>query len=44
MTSKLTAAFFLLALAAIAGIYALPNENLRYSVNWPTGVSLGKLN
>ena len=42
MMSKLTAAFFLLALAAIAAIYAPPNENVRYSINWPTGVSLGE--
>ena len=43
--SKLTVPFLLPALAAIAAPVAestLPNEALRYSINWPTGVSLGE--
>jgi hypothetical protein len=42
MTSNITAPFLLLALTAIAADSTLPNESLRYSVNWPTGVSLGE--
>jgi len=37
--------FLLLALTAMAAPVAestLPNETLRYSINWPTGVSLGE--
>src|SRR5579863_5677592 len=37
--------FLLAALALVAapvGESTLPNETLRYSVNWPTGVSLGE--
>jgi len=40
-----TAPLLLIALTAAAAPVAessLPNENLRYSVNWPTGVSLGE--
>jgi hypothetical protein len=43
--SNTTAPLLLLALAASAAPVAqstLPNESLRYSVNWPTGVSLGE--
>jgi hypothetical protein len=32
----------LLALTAVAAESPLPNETLRYSINWPTGVSLGE--
>jgi Protein of unknown function (DUF3108) len=32
----------LLVLTAFGAESTLPNENLRYSVNWPTGVSLGE--
>jgi hypothetical protein len=34
--------FLLLALIAPAAEPTVPNETLRYSVNWPTGVSLGE--
>jgi hypothetical protein len=34
--------FLLLALTAVAADSPLPNEALRYSINWPTGVSLGE--
>jgi len=43
-----TAPFLLASLAALTVIAspaaesALPNESLRYSINWPTGVSLGE--
>jgi hypothetical protein len=40
--SKVIALSFLLALGAVAADSPLPNESLRYSVNWPTGVSLGE--
>jgi Protein of unknown function (DUF3108) len=36
------ASFLLLGLAAIAADSTVPNETLHYSVNWPTGVSLGE--
>jgi hypothetical protein len=39
---NLISSFLLLALTAIAADSPLPNEALRYSVNWPTGVSLGE--
>jgi Protein of unknown function (DUF3108) len=42
---KVTAPLLLIALTAAAAPVAestLPNENLRYSINWPTGVSLGE--
>jgi Protein of unknown function (DUF3108) len=42
MKPKLTAPFLLLVFSAVAAESTLPNENLRYSVNWPTGVSLGE--
>ena len=41
-TPKIFAPFLLLALCAVAAESTLPNESLRYSVNWPTGVSLGE--
>jgi hypothetical protein len=41
-TFNITASFLLLALLTVAAESTLPNENLRYSVNWPTGVSLGE--
>jgi hypothetical protein len=40
--SSCIALFLLLALTAIAADSNLPNETLRYSINWPTGVSLGE--
>ena len=43
--SNVTGPLLLVALAAAAAPVAettLPNESLRYSVNWPTGVSLGE--
>jgi hypothetical protein len=36
------ASFLLLGLTAIAADSTVPNETLHYSVNWPTGVSLGE--
>jgi hypothetical protein len=42
MKVKIIAIFLLLGLGAIAADSTLPNEVLRYSVNWPTGVSLGE--
>jgi hypothetical protein len=39
---NLISPFLLLALTAPAAEPVLPNETLRYSVNWPTGVSLGE--
>jgi hypothetical protein len=41
-TSKVIALSLFLALGAVAADSPLPNESLRYSVNWPTGVSLGE--
>jgi Protein of unknown function (DUF3108) len=40
--SNITAPFLLLAFSAAAADSTLPNETLRYSINWPTGVSLGE--
>jgi Protein of unknown function (DUF3108) len=43
--SNITVAVFLVALTALAAPSAepaLPNETSRYSINWPTGVSLGE--
>jgi hypothetical protein len=40
--SNIIALFLLLGLTAIAADSTLPNETLRYSINWPTGVSLGE--
>jgi hypothetical protein len=43
--SNLAGSFLLAAFALIAAPAAeptLPNETLRYSINWPTGVSLGE--
>jgi len=39
---KITVPFLLVALSAVGADSVLPNESLRYSVNWPTGVSLGE--
>ncbi len=40
--SNMIGPFLLLAFSAIAADSTLPNEALRYSINWPTGVSLGE--
>jgi hypothetical protein len=40
--SNVIAPFLLLGFSAIAADSTLPNETLRYSINWPTGVSLGE--
>src|SRR5579863_2965562 len=44
LLANLTAPILITGLIAAAPIYAptLPNESLHYSVNWPTGVSLGE--
>jgi hypothetical protein len=45
LLSSFTGPFLLAAFAVIAAPVAeptLPNETLRYSINWPTGVSLGE--
>jgi hypothetical protein len=42
LLSTVIASFLLLGLIAIAADSTLPNETLRYSINWPTGVSLGE--
>lgn len=42
MKSSIISSCLLLAITAVAADSTLPNETLRYSINWPTGVSLGE--
>ena len=42
LTAPCLLVVLLLALTALGAESTLPNETLRYSVNWPTGVSLGE--